>query len=116
MKKLPVGFAPDKLEELVLKQDFRQGKGPKRTIPVVPSKKEQRAMFDALMDQTVHMRAIMGSNLERFWRALQPFMNRKRLEHFLRSRGVKLAQDALAHIRKFDKALARSIRKEFVAA
>lgn len=81
---------------------------------LVDRKKQERATLDTILESMVESGKIYAGALKKGWKSLQPYINRKRLEYFLRTRGVKLAEKAAIYIAKVNKTLAKGVAPELI--
>ena len=77
-------------------------------------KKQDRLTLDSILSCMVESGKIYAGAFKKHWRSLQPYINLKRLEHFLRARCVKLTKKAYSYIAKVDKTLARELSPDLI--
>jgi hypothetical protein len=80
----------------------------------IDRKKQERVTLDTILASIVDSGKIYAGALKKHWKSLKPYINRKRLEYFLRNHGVKLAAKAVTYITKVDKKLAKGIALELI--
>ena len=82
----------------------------------VDRKKQERMTLDTLLKSIVQEGHIYAGALKKVWKSIQPYLNKGRLEHFLRQNSVLIAPKAVDFIGKFNKNIPKAISSELVAA
>jgi hypothetical protein len=82
----------------------------------VNRKKQERVTLDTLLKSIVQKGRIYVGALKRAWKSIQPYLNKARLEYFLRQNNVLIAPKAVDFIGRFDKNIPKSINPKLVAA